>query len=76
MTTVTLDQAVDYVMQLTPEQREMLVEILYRRQVEARRREIAEDAGATLAAFRAGEYQPQTAGEIIRELWSSLEDQE
>ena len=76
MTTVTLDQAVDYVMQLTPEQREMLVEILYRRQVEARRREMAEDAAAALAAVRAGEYRSQTASEIIRELRSSLEDNE
>jgi hypothetical protein len=41
---VTLDEAIDTVLELPPEQQEMLLDIIYRRQVEARRQEIAGDA--------------------------------
>ncbi len=44
----TLDQAIDTVLELPPQQQEMLLEIIYRRQVEARRQAIAHDAHQSL----------------------------
>ena len=41
---ITLDQALDVVMQLEYEQKEMLLEILRKRQIEDRREEIAQNA--------------------------------
>lgn len=73
MSTATLDQAIDSAMQLRPEQRAMLVDILTRREAEARRQEIADDARRSLASFRAGEYQAQSAEEVIEELRLFLE---
>lgn len=73
---VTLDYAIDTAMQLPPEQRAMLLEILRSRQIEARRQEIARDAHESLAAFRAGELTGQTATEIIDELRQAIEDDE
>jgi hypothetical protein len=63
-------------MQLPADQREMLVAILYKRQIEARRHEIATDAQESLAAYRAGKLKAQSAEETIRELRQSLEDDE
>ena len=64
----TLDQAIDTVLQLPLQQQAMLVEILYKRQVEARRREIAIDAQSSLAAFRNGKLKSQPLEEILAEL--------
>jgi hypothetical protein len=68
MYSATLDQVLDSVMHLPPEQRETLVDILMRREAEARRQEIAADAQRSLARFRAGEYRAQNADEVIAEL--------
>jgi hypothetical protein len=76
MTTVTLDQVIDSAMQLTPEQREMLVSILHKRQIEARRYEIAQDAQESLTAYRKGKLKAQPAEEVIRELQGALEEEE
>lgn len=76
MDTVTLDQAIDTAMKLPFEQQEMLVDIIHRRQIEARRAEIAEDAQASLAAFRAGTLKAQPVEDIIRELREELEGSE
>jgi hypothetical protein len=76
MSVTTLDLALDMAMQLPGEQREMLLEILKRRAVEARRTEIAADARASLAAYHAGELRPQSSSEIIRELRSALDTDE
>lgn len=71
---MTLDQAIDTVMQLTIEQQEMLIEIIRKRHIESRRREIAQDAHEAIAAFRAGQLKPQPVPEIITELRQSLDD--
>ena len=71
---ITLDQAIDTVMQLPPEQREMLIDILHNRYIEERRNEIADDAQKSLAAFRAGSLKLQSANEVITELRESLDD--
>jgi hypothetical protein len=76
MSVVTLDQVIDTVMQLPLEQQEMLVEIIRRRHVEKRRREIALDAEKSIAAFRAGILRPQSLESIIAELRESLEEEE
>ncbi len=73
---VTLDQAIDTAMQLTLEQREMLLNILRGRQIEARRDEIAQDAKESLAQFRSGELKATTAQNIVEELHLELEEGE
>jgi hypothetical protein len=65
---ITLDQALDNVMELLPEQREMLIDIVIRRQIESRREEILKNAQQAMADFRAGKLTPQPADEIIAEL--------
>lgn len=75
MNTVTLDQALDLAMQLSPEEREMLLNIIYRREIEARRQEIAENAQASISDFHAGKLQPHSAEEVIDELRRALADE-
>ena len=76
MTTVTLDQAIDTVLQLPPEQREMLVDILRRRQIEARRQEIATEARSSIALFRQGKLKAQSAEGVIADLHEAFGDAE
>ena len=74
MNTVTLDQAIDTVMQLSFEQQEMLLDIIRHRHIENRRREIAKDARESIAAFHSGALKPQPVEEIIAELHQSLDE--
>lgn len=74
LATVTLDQAIDAALQLPPEQRAMLVEILRNRQIEARREEIAAEARRSIAAFRSGKLKAQSADTAIADLHRALED--
>ncbi len=77
MAIITLDQAIKTVMELPQEQQEMLLEIIRRRHIESRRREIANDAATSLEAYRSGEYKIETADAIIEELRSKyLEEME
>jgi hypothetical protein len=76
MTTVTLDQVIDSAMQLPPDQHEMLVSILQKRQIEARRHEIAQDAQKSLTAYRMKKLKAQPAEEVIRELRAMLKGDE
>lgn len=71
----TLDQALDIVSQLSIEQQTMLIEILQRRQTEARRVEIAANAQQAVTAFQQGQLTPQSATEVIAELRRSLSDE-
>ena len=63
-----LDRVLDEAMNLPPEQREMLIQILQRRAIEQRRDEIAQDARLSLAEFKEGKLKIQTATEAISEL--------
>ena len=72
MSTATLDQAIELAMKLPIEQREILLEVIRKRDIEARRAEIAADARGSIDDFRAGRYTPQTAEEVIEELRRSL----
>jgi len=49
-----LQQALDVVEKLSPEDQETLVELIWRRLVERRRAEVAYNAAVTLQAFREG----------------------
>ncbi|NEP62351.1 MAG: hypothetical protein F6K31_36375 [Symploca sp. SIO2G7] len=55
-------------MELSLEQREMLVQILKKRLIESRRDEIASDAQISITEFQAGTLQQQTATEAIKGL--------
>ncbi|MBD2775267.1 hypothetical protein [Iningainema tapete] len=70
---VTLDQALETVMQLPLEQQQILVDIIHKRHIESRREEIALDAREAIAAFHAGKLKPQPVEEIISELRRSQE---
>ncbi len=72
MHTVTLDSVLDKVMLLESEQRDMLVEIVRNRQLQARREEFIQGVREGLAAYDRGELKPQIAEEIIKELHESL----
>lgn len=71
---ITLDQALDTVSQLPLEQREMLAEILHKRQITERRQAIARDAQEAVAAFRRGDLKAQPVEQGIAELRQSLDD--
>ncbi len=75
METMTLDQAIDAVMQLPPEQQDMLIDIVQHRRAENRRKEIARSAREAIAAYRAGELKPQSVPDIIAELRQSLDEE-
>ena len=70
---ITLDQALDVVMQLEYEQKEFLLNILRKRQIEERREEIAQNARDAIHAFQASELKTETADELINRLHASLE---
>lgn len=74
MTTVTLDEALDTIMQLPPGQQEMLINIVHSRHIERRREEMAADAQRSLAAFRSGQLKSQSASDIIAELRLEIDE--
>jgi hypothetical protein len=76
MSDITLDKALDAVMELPLEQQEMLLDIVRNRHIERRRQEIAKDAQESLAAFRAGQLSPKPAKEVITELHQALHEGE
>jgi len=55
-------------MQLDYASREMLLEILQKRQIEARRDDIAHGAKISLKEYRSGKTTPVTADEAIKKL--------
>ncbi len=65
---VTIDSALDEIMQLDYASREMLLEILQKRQVEARREEIAKAAQQSLKDYHSGKTPAATASEVIEKL--------
>lgn len=74
--TITFEQVVETTKQFPAEQQEMLIGLIRAWRTEARRREIARDAQESLAAFRSGQLEPQSAQTVITELRQALEDQE
>jgi hypothetical protein len=72
----TLDQALDAAMQLSYEQKQVLITILWKRQVEARRDEITENAREAIRAFRVGELKTESIDELLARLHNSVNDKE
>ena len=70
---MTFEQVVEMIRQFPAEQQEMLTDLIRGWRIETRRREIARDAQESLAAFRSGQFEPQSAQAVISELEQSLE---
>lgn len=71
---ITLDNALDAAMQLSYEQKQMLIKILWKRQIEARREEITANAREATRAFHAGELQTESIDELLARLTNSVND--
>jgi tRNA(His) 5'-end guanylyltransferase len=65
---VTIDSTLEDIMQLDYNSREMLLEILQKRQTEARRNKIAQTAKQTLRDYNSGKLHSLTAEEAIKKL--------
>jgi len=65
---VTIDSTLESIMQLDFASREMLLEILQKRQIEARRDEIAKTAKHTLKEYQSGKLIPLDSAEAIKKL--------
>lgn len=62
---ITLNDTLDSIMQLDSSSREMLLEILQKRQIEERRKEIAKNAEQTKADFKSKKIRATTAAKVI-----------
>jgi hypothetical protein len=71
---ITLDWALETVMQLPLDQQEQLIEIVRQRHIEASRDEIARNARESIAQFKAGKLKPQSTETVIAELRRSLDE--
>ena len=76
MNAVTFDQVVHTASQLPLDQQEMLIEILSKRRIETRRKEIMDDAEDSIAAFRQDRLKAQSAEDAIAELHRAIEVEE
>ncbi len=64
----TIDSTLDDIMKLDFNSREMLLEILQKRQIEYRRNEIAKSAKKTLKEYQTGKITADTAEDVIKKL--------
>ena len=60
MTSIALDEALNSVMKLSEEQQAMLLEIMQQRQIEAWRKQVAQQAQSSIQAFHKGTLQSQS----------------
>jgi hypothetical protein len=65
---VTIDSTLEDIMQLDYASREMLLEILQKRQIEVRRNNMAKTAKQTLKEYHSGKITPLTADEVVKKL--------
>jgi hypothetical protein len=64
----TIDSTLDDIMRMDYASREMLLEILQKRQIEARRDDIAKTAKHSLKEYHAGKITPNDADEVVKKL--------
>jgi len=64
----TINSTLEDIMQLDYASRELLLEILQKRQMEERRNEIAKTAKQTLKEYHSGKFHPLTADEVVKKL--------
>jgi hypothetical protein len=62
----SFDEILDLIMQMDFESREMLVEILIKRQIEERRKEISKNGEDALEAFHSGQLKETDAQYFIK----------
>ncbi|BAU53236.1 hypothetical protein MgSA37_01403 [Mucilaginibacter gotjawali] len=65
---VTIGSTLEDIMKLDDASREMLLEILQKRQIEARRDDIARNAKISFKEYHSGKTTPVTADEAIKKL--------
>jgi hypothetical protein len=73
---ITFENALEVVSQLPREQQELLADIVKKRLVEVRRREIMEECREALAEYRTGNLKAMSPEEVISELRCYLESDE
>ena len=64
----TINETLDKLMELDYESREMIIEIAQKRQVEERRKDIANNAKKAITAYKNNKTKTGTASEIILQL--------
>lgn len=64
----TIDSTLDDIMKMDFASREMILEILQKRQIEARRSEMAKNAKKSIKDYFVGENTPMSAEELINKL--------
>lgn len=64
------DEVLEAVDKLSLEEQEALIEVLHRRIIEHRREELAKEIQQAQQEFRAGQCQPVTPTELIKEIIS------
>jgi hypothetical protein len=67
---VTLNSTLEDIMQLDYTSREMILEILQKRQIESRRELMANNAKKSLKEYRTGKIQPMSLEETLSRLHS------
>jgi hypothetical protein len=72
----SFNKVLDLVMELPPGDRDTLLEIIKRRRIEERRKEIAGEVHESLALYKSGKLVPQTADEVNQVLNSLSEEKE
>lgn len=73
---ITTNDILETTEQLSEEQREVVLNLLHRRQVETRREQIAQQAVVARAACRAGQLPTETATDLLARLHASLTQEE
>lgn len=67
---VPLQTVLEYVEALSPEDQDLLMELIYNRRVEQRRRQIAINAAQTLETLKTGQAKRGTVAELRADLLS------
>lgn len=69
---ITLEEALNTVIQLSPEQQEILIQVIGNRILQTRREEISKDAQEAIKAFHQGQLVPKSAEDVIAQLRTAL----
>ncbi|NEQ21316.1 MAG: hypothetical protein F6K28_19250 [Microcoleus sp. SIO2G3] len=67
---VPFQTVIEYVKALSTEEQDLLLELIYKRRVEQRRREIAKNAAQTLEALKTGKAKHGTLADLRADLLS------
>jgi len=72
----TLDSVLDEIMQLSPYEKQILLEILNKRVIEERRDELSAEIKEAISLYRSGKLKTESAEQIISRLHNSLDNDE